>query len=102
MPSFADHALATKIMLEGLKANTDLLTAWGFETAFLTNLDKAYQDALVLNGEQQALKSRLKEKTASVDETTRTMLRMQRKARHLVKTQLPQESWKEFGVTAKR
>lgn len=102
MYSFADKALATKIMLAGLKANTDLLAAWGFDAKFVTDLEKSYQDALTLNSEQQALKSRLKEKTVAVGDTTAAMLKMQRKARRLVKAQLPLESWKEFGVTAKQ
>ena len=102
MYSFADKTLATKIMIAGLKANTDLLVAWGFDAKFVTDYEKAYQDALTLNTEQQALKSRLKEKTAALGDQTDAMLKMQRKARRLVKAQLPRESWKEFGVTAKQ
>ena len=100
--SYGQQFLSTKVMLEGIKANADILTKWGLDQAFLTNFEKVYQDVLTINSEQQALKSRLKEKTVAVTEHCATLRKLRRVARYTVKEQLPQESWKEFGIQATR
>ena len=89
-------------MLAGLKANQDLLTSWGVDQAYLTNFEKLYQDLLTYDNEQQALKSRLKEKTAAINENVALLRKRRRNARNMVKDHFPQESWKEFGIDATR
>lgn len=100
--SFADELLATQLMLAGLKANADLMIKRGIDTAFLTALEKVYQDATTLGNEQEALKARLKEKTAALNESVAAMQKKRGEARKLVKIELPRESWKEFGIETSR
>ena len=100
--SYANQLKMTKVMLAGLKANQDLLTPWGVDQAYLTGFEKQYQDTLTFDNEQQALKSRLKEKTAAVKENYAVLRKQRRTARNMVKDHLPQESWKEFGIEATR
>ena len=72
--------------------NQDLLTKWGVDQAYITGFEKIYQDLLAYDNEQQALKSRLKEKTAAVKETLATLSVQRRNTRHMVKDHFPQES----------
>ena len=100
--SYAEQIKSAKEMLGGLKANQDILTQWGVDQAYLANFDKLYQDTQDYGNEQQALKSRLKEKTAAVNANLTALRKLRRNGRHMVKDQFPQESWKEFGVAATR
>ena len=52
-----------------------------------------------LNAEQEALKSRLKEKTAQIDEAVVSLKAKLSEARKVIKLELPQTGWKEFGIT---
>ena len=100
--SYGQQFQSTKVMLEGLKSNTECLSKWGIDQAFLTNFEKVYQDTMDINAEQQALKARLKEKTATVTQNIATLRKLRRVARYTVKEQIPQDSWKEFGIQATR
>ena len=102
MYCLSELSLTTKVMLEGLKSHASQLAGWGFDGDFLAELNQIYQEMLRLSGEQKALMSRQKEKTSAVNEKAVAVDRLCRKARHLVKAQLPQESWKEFGIRATR
>ena len=100
--TYGQQFQSANVMLTGLKSNADILAKWGIDQAFLTNFEKVYKDTLSFNAEQQALKARLKEKTAAVTQNIATLRKLRRVARNTVKEQLPQESWKEFGIQATR
>lgn len=100
--TYAEQIKSTKEMLAGLKANQDLLTKWGVDQAYLTDFEKVYNDFLESGNEQQALKSRLKEKTAAIQGNLAALGKRRRNARNMVKDHFPQESWKEFGIDATR
>ena len=102
MYCLADLSLGTKVLLEGLAGNESQLAGWGFDREFLDELNRIHGDFLSLTGEQKALMSRLKEKTIAINAKAVALDRLFRKARHLIKAQLPQESWKEFGIRATR
>jgi hypothetical protein len=46
--------------------------------------------------------ARQKEKTLAINEKLTENLGFYREARKIVKLEMPQESWKEFGITAQR
>ncbi|MGE5581026.1 MAG: hypothetical protein ACM3X9_00645 [Bacillota bacterium] len=96
--SYADDIAATKVMLSGLKANTDKLSKWGMDSEHLTNFEGIYNEVLNLDNEQEALKSRLKEKTALLNEKVAVMNKLYSNSKKVVKIQMPKESWKEFGI----
>ena len=51
------------------------------------------------NAEQEALKSRLKEKTTALDANMAELQQKVSEAKKVVKLAIPQASWKEFGIT---
>lgn len=59
-------------------------------------------DLLTLDNEQEALKARLKEKTPALLEKTTLAEKKMSELKKLVKLELPQETWKEFGIADKR
>ncbi len=96
--SYADEIAATKVMLSGLKSNTEKLNKWGMDAEYLTNYDGLFNEVMSLDNEQEALKSRLKEKTATLNEKIDEMNKLYSNAKKVVKMQLPKESWREFGI----
>lgn len=98
LTSYADEIAATKVLLSGLKANSEGLTKWGIDSEFLTAYEEVFNEVMELDNEQEALKARLKEKTAVLDGKVGTMLKQYGNAKKIVKMQLPKESWKEFGI----
>jgi hypothetical protein len=55
-----------------------------------------------LDTEQETLKARLKEKTLEFDTRMAELIKQLSEARKVVKLEMPQESWKEFGITDKK
>lgn len=100
--SYADEIAATKVMLAGLKANTERLSKRGVDAEFISELEEDYTQSLTLDNDQEALKARLKETTAALDGWVDKMRRKRSEARKLVKLEMPKESWKEFGINDKR
>jgi len=96
--SYADEIAATKVMLAGLKSHTEELGKRGITTEFITRFEGIYQEVLALDNEQEALKSRIKEKTAVLGVKSEEMKKLRADSRKLVKMDMPQESWKEFGI----
>jgi hypothetical protein len=90
---------AARLMLAGLAAHVEQLGARGLDAAFLTALSAKYQQLLDSHGEQQALKARLMEKTRERQAIQRELLDQYREARKTVKIALPNETWREFGIS---
>lgn len=89
-------------MLAGLKANTDKLSKWGIDSQFITEFEQVYNEAVTLDNEQEALKARLKEKTADLDQKLDVLDKLGSNSKKIVKMQTPKESWKEYGIEDKR
>lgn len=100
--SYADEMVATKLLLAGLKANGARMSKWGYGAEFSAELEGLYRDMLRLGNEQQALKSRLKEKTAAVNQTIAAIQKLRGPARRQIKWEMPRESWREFGIADSR
>lgn len=100
--SYADKIAAAKMMLSGLKANVNKVSKRGVDAAFLQKLSDTFQNAMTLDNEQEALKSRLKEKTAALDSAMENLGELLSESKKIVKMDLPQESWKEFGISDSR
>lgn len=100
--SFADEVAATKVLLAGLKSNLERLRKRGIDAAFIAELEEIYNQVLILDNEQEALKARLKEKTSALEEQIGAIQKYKSEARKVVKLEMPQESWREFGITDKK
>ena len=55
-----------------------------------------------LNGEQETLKAKLKEKTVELDTMMSSLTKKTSEARKIIKLDMPQASWREFGIEDKR
>ncbi len=100
--SYANEINATKVMLAGLKANTERMSKRGVDAGFIGDLEEDYTESMTLDNDQEALKSRLKETTAALNDRIDRMRKKRSEARKLVKLEMPKESWKEFGIKDKR
>lgn len=96
--SYADEIAATKVMLSGLKANTDKLEKWGINAEHIASYEGIFQEAMALDNDQEALKARQKEKTVALDGKLVELRKFYGDSKKMVKMKLPKESWKEFGI----
>lgn len=64
--SYAEEINATKLMVAGLKTKSDRVAKRGISADFTSKLEALHNDARSLDNEQEALKSREKEKTAEL------------------------------------
>ncbi len=97
--SLAETLSAAQVLAVGLKANLDKLKRRGLDEAFIGSIDDLNKSLTTLNAEQEALKSRLKEKTAQIDGALTELKAKTSEARKVVKLELGQASWREFGIT---
>ncbi len=102
MKRFSTVVSDGKVMASGIKANQSVLAKRGLDEAFAKEVDTLADIVLQLNNEQEALKSRLKEKTVELNATLEKLQKMTATASKIVKIDMPQVSWKEFGITAKK
>ena len=100
--AYADQIMAAKLMLAGLKTHEDRMTRWGFDAEYVVALEQLFNDAQEAHNEQQALISRLKEKTTRVNQLFNTLEKKRNNAKKMVKCQMEQESWTEFGIADSR
>ena len=80
--SYSTQIIDAKVMLDALKANKGKVTK--VDDDFLTEMENLKTGAEKLNGEQEKLKADLKMKTERI------------------KVDIPQGSWKEYGIDASK
>jgi hypothetical protein len=97
--SLGETLSGAHVLVAGLKANLDKLKRRGLDEDFVEAVEALNGKIATLNAEQEALKSRLKEKTAQVDEAMTELRTKTAEARKVVKLELGQASWREFGIT---
>jgi phage regulator Rha-like protein len=100
--SFAEVIEDIHLMLGGLTKNADRLAKRGVSTEFISKFSTAFDELRTLDQEKAALIARQKEKTSAINEKLNENLEYYREARKIIKLDLPQESWKEYGITAQK
>ena len=100
--SYAETVNNAKVMLSGLQSHTETLSKRGIDGEFIKNFENSYHSVMSLDNEQETLKAKLKEKTAALDEEREKLEKMYSEAKKIIKIDIPQESWKEFGIQDKR
>jgi len=100
--SYANQINTARLLLGGLRNHATTLARRGLDADFTTNLDTLLTDAQTLNAEQEALKSRLAEKTTALNAKLAELGKAAAEVKKLAKLDLAKESWREFGITDSR
>jgi hypothetical protein len=89
-------------MVSGIRAHQDVLAQRKIDITFANELQADTDACIALNTEQETLKAKLKEKTEEFDKAFAAMLKKAGEARKIIKLDMPQSSWREFGIDDKR
>lgn len=100
--TYAQKMSNAKVMLDGLQSNLEQLKKRGIDQEFLTRFKAHLEKTIHLNSEQEKLKADLKLKTAALTLELKELTALYNEAKKMVKVQLSQEQWKEFGIEDKR
>lgn len=93
---------AVRLLLNGLKLNAERMASRGVTAEKVDRMNSLYEQAMELDKEQEVLKAKLKEKTAHLDEIIEEINKLASELRKLVKIEIPQELWREFGIEDQR
>ncbi len=99
--SYAETIVRSKLMLEAMKANKASLST-KLDDTFIGKFASDTSEAEMLNVQQEKLKAALKEQTAKLEATLKSMEKQYAEAKKRIKLDFPQEQWKEFGFDDKR
>ena len=100
--SYAETINDGKVMISGLKSNTDRVAKRGISTDFITNLENVQKIVMDLDNEQKDLKAKLKSKPAELEKNKVIYSSLMSEARKVVKLEMEKESWKSFGINDKK
>jgi hypothetical protein len=98
----AQEVADTGVMVNGIRAHQDILAQRKIDVAFADRLQADVDACVSLNTEQETLKGKLKEKTEQLDAAFAAMQKKSAEARKIIKLDMPQSSWREFGIDDKR
>lgn len=101
-PTYSEQLSNAQVMVAGLRANAAQLARRGLDAAFIDSIDANRTDAALLNDQQEKLKADLKSKTAELEAKMNEMDVKMSEAKKIVKMDIPQSQWKEFGIVDKR
>ena len=100
--SFAQTMNNAKLMLAGLKQNPERLAKRGLHSDFVAKYETAFDEAQTLDNEQEKLKAEQKSKTDALKQRLTDLGALHSEARKIVKIEMPNATWKEFGIGDKR
>jgi hypothetical protein len=92
----------TGIMVNGIKSHQETLAQRKIDNVFADELQRKVDACINLNVEQETLKAKLKAKTEEFDNAFADMQKQSAEARKVIKLDIPQSSWREFGIEDKR
>lgn len=91
-----------ELLAEAMSANQELLAPGGGGEEFLNQLKGVVNDLKSLNTEQERYKALKKESTEKIRQKFKSMKQLVLKARRIVKNEIEQKRWVEFGIRATR
>ena len=100
--SYSKTITDTQVMVNGIKDNQEILSKRQIDDKFAENLQEDINTCIALNNEQETLKAKLKAKTEELSKTMATMNKKSSEARKIIKLDMPQSTWREFGIEDKR
>ena len=92
----------TQVMVKGIKNNQEVLSKRQIDDTFANELQANIDACVALNDEQESQKAKLKMKTKELDFAMTAMNKKSSEARKIIKLDMPQSSWREFGIADKR
>lgn len=99
---FAQELSESTVMAAGIKSNEAVLSKRGITAAFAAEIQKDIEACTQLNNEQEALKAKLKVKTEELNKKMGELKAKTSEARKIIKLDIPQSHWKEFGIADKK
>ena len=100
--TYSGQVSDAQVMLAGIKTNQKTLEKRSIDEKFTENLEKILNGCIGLNNEQEELKARLKTKTEELNKQMAELKARTSEVRKIVKLDMPQATWKEFGIADKR
>jgi ABC-type transporter Mla subunit MlaD len=91
-----------QVMNTGLKTNLHTLQKRGMSQEFIDLLEGSIGSVAATNAEQERLKADLKTATAALETRKQQLNAQMQEAVKVVKLEIPQSQWKEFGIQAKK
>lgn len=91
-----------ELLARAMTANQEALTPVGGGEEFVNLITTVVEEAKELNKDQERYKALKKDSTTKVRLKIQQLDRLVRKARSIVKNELEQDLWVEFGITATR
>jgi len=89
-------------MEAGLKNHADQVKKRGLDEVFTEKLTSVRNEVVAENDVQERLKAELKTQTVHLNAKLKELNDLMQEAKRMIKTDFPQETWKEFGITDKR
>jgi hypothetical protein len=102
MKPFATIISDAEVMVNGIRDNQDVLAKRQIDEKFANEMQADIDACIAHNNEQETLKAKLKEKTEQVDASLEALMKKAAEARKIIKMDMPQSAWREFGITDKR
>ena len=99
---FANVLNDTKTMISGLRSNPEVVSKRGLDKVFTDKLELSLEKVRTLDNEQEALKAKLKTKTAELDAELEKLKTMLSEAKKVVKMSVDQAGWREYGIEDKK
>lgn len=93
---------AVRLMIEGLNAHQEELVAAGISAEFIQKMDEQRIAAEQAEARQERLKAEKILSTESLLTEMKKLMKFYKRARNIVKNDIPQGGWLEFGIVAKR
>ena len=100
--SYAEVINDAKLMVSGLKSNTDRVSKRGLDKDFISKLESIMVKSQTLDNEQEDLKAKLKTKTSELDNEMMELEKLMSESKKVVKLEMTQETWKAFGISDKK
>jgi hypothetical protein len=89
-------------MQTALDANITVLEKRGMSKEFIAELRELINYVMTLNSDQERMKGQLKATTVEFESTKAQLQKKMSEAAKVVKLEIPQERWIEFGISGKR
>ena len=99
--TYSTNLVESQVMIDGLKGRNDKLPL-GVKAEDITKLEELRKKMETLNSEQEKLKADLKTKTQELSKTITEIESKVSFIKKLIKIDIPQTPWKEFGIEDKR
>ncbi len=100
--TFAETMNNAQLMASALKTNLETLKKRGMTQEFIDAFEASVSSIIAKNVEQERLKADLKTATAAIDTLLKQLDTQMKEAVKVVKLDIPQSQWKEFGIQAKK